>query len=152
MSSSANAHVHPAYAQLLSALEHLLGDPHTGGLEDQVDQDLAVPGLEEPLLGRLFGAHPRTRERLQRPLGLAPLHHQVDVVARRGAAAGPAAEAAAEQVGDVLRFQGRDRALEARGHRRDASARPPVYNISQPVLGEAFWRTELAVPAHSSIP
>jgi Icc-related predicted phosphoesterase len=27
----------------------------------------------------------------------------------------------------------------------------PVYNVSQPVLGEAFWRTELSVPAHSSI-
>lgn len=28
----------------------------------------------------------------------------------------------------------------------------PVYNVSQPVLGEAFWRTEIEVPVHSSIP
>jgi Icc-related predicted phosphoesterase len=28
----------------------------------------------------------------------------------------------------------------------------PVYNVSQPVLGTAFWRIELSVPLHSSIP
>jgi uncharacterized protein len=50
---------------------------------------------------------------------------------------------------------GPDLVLHGHAHEGTASGHigeTPVYNVSQPVLGEAFWQTELAVPAHSSIP
>src|SRR5918998_817013 len=50
-----------------------------------------------PLLGRALGAHAGVRQRLQRALDVLRLDHQVEVVARLGAAARPAREAAAEQ-------------------------------------------------------
>jgi hypothetical protein len=89
--------------------------PHPRGFEDQVDEDLAVPGLQQPLLGRGLGAHPGLGERLLGALGVLALDHQVDVVARRRPAAGPAAEPAAEEVGNVPSLERRDRALEAVG-------------------------------------
>jgi Icc-related predicted phosphoesterase len=49
---------------------------------------------------------------------------------------------------------GPDLVLHGHAHAGAAEGRigeTPVHNVSQPVLGEAFWRTELGVPAHSSI-
>ena len=47
--------------------------------------------------------------------------------------------------------------LVLHGHAHEGTAvghigEVPVYNVSQPVLGTAFWRTELSVPLHSSLP
>jgi Icc-related predicted phosphoesterase len=47
-----------------------------------------------------------------------------------------------------------DLVLHGHAHAGAASGRigeTPVRNVSQPVLGEPFWRTELSVPAHGSI-
>ncbi|HXS33871.1 MAG TPA: metallophosphoesterase [Solirubrobacterales bacterium] len=48
-----------------------------------------------------------------------------------------------------------DLVLHGHAHEGAASGRvgeTPIHNVSQPVLGEPFWRTELSVPAHGSIP
>jgi len=50
---------------------------------------------------------------------------------------------------------GPDLVLHGHAHAGAASGRigeTPVHNVSQPVLGKDFWRTELSVPAHGSIP
>jgi uncharacterized protein len=50
---------------------------------------------------------------------------------------------------------GPDLVLHGHAHAGAAAGRigeTPVYNVSQPVLGEAFWRTEIGLPAvHSAI-
>jgi hypothetical protein len=107
--------VHRHHAEPLPAGEHLVIDQHPRRFEDQVDQDLAVPGLQQPLLGRGLGPHPRLGENILRALGVLALEHQVDVVARWWPAARPAAEPAAQQVGDARALECRDRPLEAVG-------------------------------------
>jgi Icc-related predicted phosphoesterase len=50
---------------------------------------------------------------------------------------------------------GPDLVLHGHAHEGTASGRigeTPVHNVSQPVLGQSFWRTEIDVPVHSSIP
>ena len=83
--------------QLLAALESPILDRLAGGLEDQVDQDVAVEGLVEPTLRRLLGPQSGGREDLQAALRVRLPQHQVDVVHRLGAASRPHREPAAEQ-------------------------------------------------------
>jgi Icc-related predicted phosphoesterase len=50
---------------------------------------------------------------------------------------------------------GPDLVLHGHAHAGAGSGRigeTPVHNVSQPVLGEAFWRTELGVPVRGPIP
>ena len=75
------------------------------GCEDQIDERVAVPGLDQPLLGRVLGAQPGLLQRRDRALDVLGLDHQIEVVPRLRAAARPAREAAAEQERDVGRAQ-----------------------------------------------
>jgi hypothetical protein len=107
-----DAHRHRQHGQLLAARDHVVVDRQALGPEDEVDEHVAVPGLDEPLLGRVLRAHARVHEGLQRPVGVLGLDHQVQVVAGLGPAAGPAGQAAAQQEGDVRLAQGGGGALE----------------------------------------
>ena len=82
----------------LGPVEVALVDLAAGRAEDQVDQRLAVPGLQQPVLGRPFRLHPRGVERRQRALGVLLADEEVDVVLGRRPAASPGGEPAAEDV------------------------------------------------------
>ena len=43
-------------------------DAQPEGGEDQVDQDIAVPGLQQPVLGRVLTAHAEPQQHVERPL------------------------------------------------------------------------------------
>jgi uncharacterized protein len=79
----------------------------------------------------------------------------------------PAQETLVGEPGEIFAFLGSDRLaapilehnpdLVLHGHAHEGAAtgrigETPVYNVSQPVLGEAFWREDIHVAAHSSIP
>src|SRR4051794_39268121 len=96
-----HAHLHAEHGEQLAALDHLVGDLEALRVEDEVDQHVAVPGLDEPFLGRVLDPHALPAQRLARPLDVLALDDQVEVVARLGAAAGPARQAPADQEGDA---------------------------------------------------
>ena len=96
-----DAHRHRQHGELLAARDHVVVDRQALGPEDEVDEHVAVPRLDEPLLGRVLGAHAGVGERLQRAVDVLALDHQVEVVARLRAAARPRREAAAEQERDA---------------------------------------------------
>ncbi len=73
-------------------------DRASGWVEDQVDQRLPVPGLEQPVLRRLLGFHSSLDERLESALGIPLMDEEVDVVLGRRSAARPGCEAAAQDV------------------------------------------------------
>src|SRR5712691_2602536 len=70
-----DAHPHRRDLELVSALELMVGDLAARRPEDQVDQDVAVPRLEQPFLRGPLRAHARVGERLLRPLGILGLEH-----------------------------------------------------------------------------
>jgi len=72
-------------------------DGAAGGMEDQVDENVAVPRLHEPALRWALEAKARRRERLLRPFDVALAHEEVDVVVGRRAAARPRGEPAPEE-------------------------------------------------------
>jgi hypothetical protein len=65
-------------------------------VKDDVDHHITAPGLEEPLLGRPLGPHPRGRKGFKRTLGVRWFDHQIQVVLRQRAAPRPSREAAGE--------------------------------------------------------
>ena len=82
-------HADREHVDLLAAAEHLVVHLEALGVEDQVHEHVAVPGLEQPALGRALGAHARGLEQLERALRVLRLDHDVEVVVGFGAAARP---------------------------------------------------------------
>jgi hypothetical protein len=60
-----DVHRHGVDVELIGTLEHLVVDRAARRLEDDVDEHVAVPGLVEPLLGRLLDAELGRAERLE---------------------------------------------------------------------------------------
>ena len=67
------------------------------GRKYQVDQDVAVEGLEEPVLGDRLGSHARGDQRLEGSLGVSGPDEDIHVVIRWRAAACPDREPASDQ-------------------------------------------------------
>lgn len=122
-----------------------------------------LPDFGEPSLRAVYAETTAEVEALERglkeiatcPLRIVLLHYS------------PVEETLAGEPREIFAFLGSDRlaapilehgpdlVLHGHAHAGAATGRigeTPVYNVSQPVLGEAFWRTEIGVPAHSSIP
>jgi hypothetical protein len=107
-----HADVHAEHRELLSAGDQVVVHRQALGTIDEVDKRVAVPRLEQPVLGRSLRPHSRLLERLQRPFGVLRLDDQVEIVARLRSPARPAGEAAAEQERDVRLAQRRRGPLE----------------------------------------
>jgi Icc-related predicted phosphoesterase len=122
-----------------------------------------LPDFGEPSLRAVYAETTAEVEALEAglkeiatcPLRIALLHYS------------PAEETLEGEPREIFAFLGSDRlaapilehnpdlVLHGHAHEGAASGRiggTPVHNVSQPVLGKPFWRTELSVPAHSSIP
>ena len=130
-------------------LEVRVADRPAGRVEDQVDEDVAVPGLQQPSLRRPLGPHARGLERFQRPLGVAFAEEEVDVVVGRWPAARPGREPAAEEERDIRLREAHPQpsswSRAARESRRSAYSpwrlvpRPPVRRITERV-GPVRWK------------
>ena len=125
--------VHRGGVDELGAREQLVVDRQPGGLEDEVDQDVAVPDLQQPGLRRVLGAHAGADERLLRAAGVLRLDDHVEVVRGGRAAARPAREAPADQERDLGGVERGDGALEG-------------------LLDEAEWQIELGHGSCSALP
>jgi Icc-related predicted phosphoesterase len=122
-----------------------------------------LPDFGEPSLRAVYAETTAEVEALEAglkeiatcPLRIALLHYS------------PTEETLEGEPREIFTFLGSDRLaapilehnpdLVLHGHAHEGAAtgrigETPVYNVSQPVLGEAFWREEIRVPAHSSIP
>jgi hypothetical protein len=96
-----HAHRHRLDLALLAALDHLVGDLEPGGMEDEVDHHVAVPGLVQPLLGWLLRAKPGVLERGERAIGILGLDQKVEVVVGVGPAAHPRGDAPGDEERDA---------------------------------------------------
>ena len=92
-----DVHGHGVDVELLGALEHPVVDRAAGRLEDDVDEDVAVPGLVEPLFGRILDPEARRFECLDGRFGVLRLDHKIEVVIALRPATGPGGQSAAEQ-------------------------------------------------------
>jgi hypothetical protein len=80
----------------LGGLDALRGHLHPLGFEDEIDEDLVVPCLEQPLLGRVLATHPGfDQSSLGAPRVLGQ-DHQIDVVLRPRSATRPDGDAATD--------------------------------------------------------
>ena len=140
-------------------LDQRLVNDEAGGLEDQVDEQRAVVGLEEPGLGRPVAAHPEPDHQRQRALGVHRPDEEVEVVVGLGPAVRPARDPAADHERDTglaeglgLRLQGRehllDRALPWRLHAHAFPTRrgpQPCMTSRRPGKPRAWRRIRIAV-------
>jgi hypothetical protein len=134
-------------AQLVGALQELVDPGQPGEVPDEVDQHVAVPGLEEPALRRALGPHAGADQRLQPALAVLLAHREVDVVVGRRAAAGPAGHAPGQGERHVGVTQGGGRALERlddlgglrrrliRAHGGHLPRPAPVHHAAHRVMG-----------------
>jgi len=79
------------------ALEMLVRDRAAGGMEDHVDEDVAVPCLDKPAFRGTLEAESRGPERLLGPLDVALAYEKVDIVVGWRPASRPAGEPAAQK-------------------------------------------------------
>ena len=87
--------------------EHLVVEEDAaGGPEDDVDHDVVLEGLEQPVGIGLLGGEAGPGQRLQHPVGVLGTDEEVDVVGPPGPAHGGRADPAHEQVVDLLGIQG----------------------------------------------
>ena len=112
-----------ATSRWMARSKMLVADGAAGGLEDQVDEDVAVPRLQEPALRWALGPHADVDKRLQGALRVRLAEEEVHVVVGRRATVGPRGEAAAEQERDLGVAQGRGALLHRVDELREALAR-----------------------------
>jgi len=80
------------HVQLARALEVAVVDRAAGRMEDQVDERLAVPGLDQLTLRGTLRPHPCGDERVERARHVAHPHEEVDIVLGRRPTTCPAGE------------------------------------------------------------
>jgi hypothetical protein len=100
-----HAHLHAEHGHYLSASDQGVIGGNPLGREDQIDQRVAVPGLDQPFLRRRLVAQPGLLQRRDGVVGVLGADHEVEVVAGLRAASRPAREAACEQERDFGRAQ-----------------------------------------------
>src|SRR5438552_5597684 len=90
-------HAYRRDAHLVTAREELVVDGGAVRREQQVDEDVAVPGLCQPALRRPFGAHAGRGEGVEGGVDVALTDEEVDVVFGRRAPACPRGEPPAQR-------------------------------------------------------
>lgn len=103
---------HRHHLALLGTPEPLVADRPAARAEDEIDQDVAVPDLVQPVLRRAVGAQARPGEGGLGAFGVLRLEEEIHVVIGLGPAARPCREPAAEGEGDPLVAQDRGHLLE----------------------------------------
>src|SRR5919109_2695566 len=68
---------------------------------NQVDEDVAVPRLRQPALGRALRLEPRVGQRLERTVDILLADHEVEVLAGLRSATRPCGEATPERKGNL---------------------------------------------------